>query len=692
MSKRRRRVATVQAPSVSGSLSKAALPSTWGATWTHVVLLGIVLAGAYLRLVRLDDCALRADTINFWTICHSDMMAWDVVRKWAVLGLDHPPTTLVITKWLIDSLRLPVTEGTLTVVPAIFGVLCIPVMFRIGLRVGGQRLGLLLAGLLAINPIHIQVSREAYHYSLLLLGSCLMLSATLDAVASVRGQRGLGVRFYVLVAMGVLGLTLSTFTGWSIAAIDGLVIVSVFTWRVWRGTLPLRVLVFTALLLAVCAVPTLAAPWGLSHIFGKMGGSEKEIAQRIVGSESGALWRFLRELPVYFGWGATGIRFAFTAFAAAACACVAWRDRDRRASCVVCAGVGVAGIAVFLAVREAIAAGYGVRYLVVLLPHAIALLGVGVWGWSQILPEAWGLPNRFRTAAFGLTSAVAITLFVNPAWDSARIIGQPTPYKVIQAWFNTHLPQGTPVLVDRWLEPWNELRVYNSTNVFFTFTIPNEPVDVFLKYNWRESAVAFFRKYPDAAYLEISKSYWTDARVGPWNWPRQHFKHHVEFRNAPGLELDRLGLLNRGGGPLYKAGLIVELYYNTREDVLNAARAEGRNTLVLYGQGWGYTKLWQQIQGDFRDWRVLRHAGTLDIFNLGTVSADSMLTVRAVALGGAIRARASTGAEFTFPQGQLADWKLGRVHLLPGLNQVTISDESQNVNRAALLVDTIVSE
>ena len=48
--------------------------------------------------------------------------------------------------------------------------------------------------------------------------------------------------------------------------------------------------------------------------------------------------------------------------------------------------------------------------------------------------------------------------------------------------------------------------------------------------------------------------------------------------------------------------LMVEVFYNTMEDVLARARAEGRETLIRFAPDWGYVKLWQQFR-DFRDWR-----------------------------------------------------------------------------------------
>jgi hypothetical protein len=284
---------------------------------------------------------------------------------------------------------------------------------------------------------------------------------------------------------------------------------------------------------------------------------------------------------------------------------------------------------------------------------------------------------------------VLIGAFIPAAWTATQLTGQPTPYKDIVRWMDTHLPSGTPVLVDRWFEPWNELKVYNSTNVYFTFTIPNEPADVYLKHNWRQTAEQFFEKYPDAAYLEIAKSYWENPDIGPWNWPRQHFKQHVVLRNEAGLKLRDLGLLYRDDGGIYTNRLIVEIFYNTREDILARARSAGEKTVALYGGGWGYTKLWQQTQ-DFRDWRVLESRATLDLYNLTEQPRTVTVRFTGVAVGGTKRMR--IGAQtFHCEANRLMEWMLAPITIQPGLNSLVWQDALWGrVAQVPFLIDEIV--
>ncbi|MEI6150308.1 MAG: hypothetical protein WCS01_14505 [bacterium] len=201
---------------------------------------------------------------------------------------------------------------------------------------------------------------------------------------------------------------------------------------------------------------------------------------------------------------------------------------------------------------------------------------------------------------------------------------------------------------------------------------------------------AFFHKYPDAAYFEIAKSYYDRPEVGSWDWPEHYFSQRVGITNEAGLKLRRLGLAARED--FYAANsnrMIVTVYYNTREDILKKAREGGQTTVVLYAAGWGYTKLWRQIQGDFRDWRVLEKESTLDVYNLLDAATNRTVVIRAVSLNGGKRVRASTGAEFRFPQGQIIEWRVENVGLKPGRNSLTLSDAGP-LNSALLLEDVRV--
>ena len=367
-----------------------------------------------------------------------------------------------------------------------------------------------------------------------------------------------------------------------------------------------------------------------------------------------------------------------------------WRLTRHDKRYLYVAAVPVLGFMFFIASTHATGGTKEARYMCPYVGCYLLFMGGGLVSVADWLADWWRLRMRGRNAVIAVVVMLGGLPLVVPDWYATRLTGKPTPYGDIQKWFDTHLRKGTLVLVDRWFEPWNELRVYNSTNAIFTFTIPNEPLDVYVKQDWRGTAERFLETYPDAAFLEVSKSYYDSPGVGVWDWPRKRFSRHEVIVNEAGLKLRELGLANRGDfyAPMTNR-LVVDVYFNTPQDVLDRAKAAGKSALVLYADGWEYTKLWRQIPGDFRDWRVLKKEGALDVYNLANTPANRTLIVRGVALNGGMRVRTSNAAEYRFPQGQIVEWRIAGLELVPGLNRVTLSDAGRGTGPAVLLLESV---
>lgn len=657
--------------------------------WRVYLILALIIgAGAYFRLVRLGEPSLRADTIHFWNICRANLSAWEIVTEWDKLPVGQPAFPLAVTKWYIDAFHLPVTHFTIAFPNALFGILAVPVMFFVGRRIGGDALGLVLAALFAVNPFNIQVSREAYFYSSLILGGCLLYLGVITAVQAVRDNEPLRSGFYWSTGLGFFLITQSQFTGWSMAFVSGLAILAIL-FRAWKKTGRYkRESIGAFVLLGVLGVLVLASPWGLGHMLGKLSADEIAASQKAVAVSESNMATLLKEIPIRFGWGSSLPRVVFTALALVASVVFMIRDRARWHIYGISLVLIVGTFLVYAASRRAISALYEIRYVSGMLPVWLAFLAIGLWnfpGWPVVRRVLPGDRQRWLS---GCVVAAGIGLLVGPAELSTRLSGSPTPYKDILRWVDSNLDRGTPVLVDRWFEPWNELKVYDSTNVHFTFTIPNEPVDVFVKYQWRDTARSFFARYPEAAYLEIAKSYWEVAGVGPWDWPRRHFARHVVFTNEAGLKLREMGLAARGD--FYAANTnrtVVELFYNTREDVVRNARAAGQKVVALYGPGWGYTKT-----QDYRDWRVLEQDAVVDLYNLTSEPVTVRVRIRGVAISASKQVRGSNGAQTTFSANQMVEWPVGQVALAPGLTRLSLSDPMWSVARAPLIVDAIQAE
>jgi len=91
---------------------------------------------------------------------------------WLVRIHHHPPLYYALLHfWL----ALGDSEAVLRLLSALCGTLTIPLMYGLGHTIGGHRLGLLAALLLAISPFHVQFGQETRMYALLTLAATLAM-------------------------------------------------------------------------------------------------------------------------------------------------------------------------------------------------------------------------------------------------------------------------------------------------------------------------------------------------------------------------------------------------------------------------------------------------------------------------------------------------------------------------------------
>ena len=656
-------------------------------TWALMIL--IAAAGALLRFSYPQRPDLGSDTIEFWRICSQPVAASYVFSHWMELIGDSGqfPLALATAKAFLNATGLPLTQFTVRFPSACWGVAAIVVAFFAGRAFGGRRVGLTLALLIAVSPFHIQCTREAYFYPPLVLGVVFGLWGAAKAVALLQGERVRPLPYLAVNAAGFFLLTWSTPTGWSVAILVTAVVM-ICTLRVAVRQRHYGLLAGLVALYLALGCPLLVAAWGLPQIRNVGSAEHAAYVKRIFTSDHPSLGVFLSEAALAFGWGTTPIRQIFTWGALALGAGGLLVGLRRRPVYGLLPYLAVGVVAFFLYTTARTGAPWNTRYVFALFVVFHLTIAVGLWEWVEGGLPVIGRAGRGLRFVPPLVVAVGVLLWLRPAVWSAQLGGRPTQYSAIRSWTDSNLPAGSPVLVDRWFEPWNELALYHSTNVSFTFTVPNEPLDVYIRVDWRKTAREFFAKNLDASYLEISRSYWTEPQVGPWEWPREFFHRRVAFSNEPASGLMAVGQFYRGGTS-YRA---TELFYNTREDVLEAARKAGTPTLFIYGKGWTYTKLWRQIPGDYRDWRVLTERATLDLYNLTSERRTVAMQVRAVAVGATTRVKASTGAETVLPMGQITGWKIPDVVLQPGLTTVELARLGRDAPNAAVLVEAVTLE
>lgn len=652
---------------------------------TILLLLFICAVGSFFRVWDLGLSPFRADTGLFWELCHQNITGSDVYARWLkALNLQGVlPFPAAFTVWFINGCDLTPTHFTVRLPSALWGIAAVPAMFGLARAFGGVRFGLVAAFLLAIHPYHIQVSRESYFYPPLVTGSILGFWAALWMFNHLHRGAKITLWFHLVNGAGFFLLTHSQPSGWPFALLICLTFgyAAIYHFVKNRRIDRAHIIVFFTYL--VIGLPLLTAEWGLKSVMLYTSGPYKEHNLRIFGllNQVPFLASFWRTITSY-AWGDTIVRSLFLLVVlvlAGAVILKRWKQDKRILVLVLFLGIC---FAMNMYSRHSTGWPFASRYIVVLLPLYLMVLTVGVFAVQILWRPVLGKLGRFPIPSTGVGAAVAVVLWLPGSWASTQITGKPTPYKIVNTWVDANLPPRTPVLVDRWFEPWCELRIDTSTNVLYTYTVPDEPLDVFRQVRWRDTATNFFHRFPEAAYYEIIKHYFDVPDIGPWEWPRQFFTRRVAFTNEAGMTLRNLGLAYRED--FYAANtnrLVVELFYNTRDDVLRKAQSQGQTLLALPGDGWTYTKT-----QDYRDWRMLQASATIELHNFSDSTNDVSLVIRAVAASAAKQVQFGNVAHL-FPANQLVEYRLGPFPLPPGLRELKLVDESWQKARVPLLVE-----
>jgi hypothetical protein len=384
-----------------------------------------------------------------------------------------------------------------------------------------------------------------------------------------------------------------------------------------------------------------------------------------------------------FAWGGTPIRLIYTLGVIVSAIAVMWIDRKRRILLLLPALL-LTGFLATMVSRYMTGNPFYPRFLVPILPMYTVLIA-GALAFPIAHAHRIGIPWRpGKTIIALLPFAVAVGLIVYPAHLSASMTGRPAPYLQIVEWADATLPPGTPVLCDRYFDPWNEYKVNAPTSVVFMATIPNEPLERYQQAGWRDSAIAFFRDNPDAAFYE-TKMFWN--KLGPWDWPHSFFVQKQTFVDDSFLELSRLGLNYRAVSSSYpREWLPKTIYYNAPEDLARAAQKAGKRAFAVFGENWQYMKV-----RDFSDWRVMRDSATVTIMNVTGENLVAHLKIVGLAPQQAKQVRVGDRA-VTFPANKPIDAGIGPFELQPGRNVISLRDPSWSRQQVPLMVKRLSVE
>lgn len=641
--------------------------------WDGALVLAVA---ALFRLLWLDRAAFRADSIHFWSMAERKLSFGQVWSQWLQILGDSAqfPLPAALAMLPTSLFGLPLSAFSVRLNDALFGILAAGAAWLAGRLLGGRRFGWIFGLFVALNPLHIQLAREAYFYSTLVAGAFLLLAC------AVRALRFPGARWSVgWVMLWLLGLFLtaySHFTGWILAGVTVLT-VAIGLGRHSGGARGQAVRL-SAVAVAI-ALPLTWLPWALPYTLKRLAdpGAKAE-SIRVMGAVKTPIVEMLAGYAQKMMWG-TSLWGTLLLVAGTAALLALLVRGGRRKLLRGLALLAAAGLAAYLLVMKSQGMYEAVRHAIYLFPLVALLPLFGLYH----LPRIWLLRRvlaaRARTGLGYVLIALALLVQLPGAWAALRITGSPTPYKELQSWGNRHLAHGTPVLIDRWFEPWNEMRVYPSTNVVFMFTRPNEPLDVFLQTRWRDGAEQFLRDNPDAAFMEVARTYSSEAGVGPWRFPRTYFRQRTVIANEAGLTLRRLGQAFREDFLAADTNrVVIEVFHNTREDALAVARAEGRSLLVWPFAGWQFVKsgpVGAPMQTpDFMDWRLMEREAVLELNNLDGQPQTVRFRMRALAPRGSKTVEDSLLGQHAFAPGRLDEWAGNPITLPPGGTRITLRD------------------
>jgi mannosyltransferase len=130
------------------------------ASRTSLILIALTLLAAALRFWHLSSWSLDSDEV---------FMLRDSLRP----DIRNPRPLLYFLNHYLVSPLIPLNEFGLRLLPAIFGVLAIPVFFVMSRKLIGARAALFGTLLLSVSPLHVYYSQFARYWSLVFLLCCV---------------------------------------------------------------------------------------------------------------------------------------------------------------------------------------------------------------------------------------------------------------------------------------------------------------------------------------------------------------------------------------------------------------------------------------------------------------------------------------------------------------------------------------
>jgi len=553
--------------------------------------------------------------------------------------------------------RQTVDEGVLRQPFALLGWLTVAFCCGWMIRRRGLAAGLLMGVWMAIIPLHVYHSREAYYYALVMLFASGMTLRGADFIVQLKETGALKAREYAEWALWALLACLSHMSVWVVAAMTGLLLAS-SGWTALKAAQRKRHAIAMGLVSLFLGAGMIR--WVLRAIHEMQRAAADPSAH--IGSSFD--WIGPRVLPFFMG-GANAVGIGILVAVLLAAGVVLWWNRGHPGREDPLYGavmwIAVCGLLASYAYIFFVGGGDKAKLAYFLANFPVFL----AWA-AMTLDKAFSRAGeRRRLLLDGGVAALLLMLLVLPATQVMRIDGKPTAYRPIRAWLDSQLTPGDVIIVDRWLEPWNEMALYAPSNVTVTFTVPDDPYENYVNYKWRKVTKKLFQRNGAQAFIRLSRN--QEKRLGLWRWPETWFHHRAVVTNEAGLWLRDTGFAPMEEFYLDTNRVLTEIFYDTHEDIADRARSEGKPVVWFFGEGWKLFKPWQQ--GDFSDYRILEDHAVLTVHNLRPDPIRVRGEVAAAASGGNPVIQIGSEAPLTFLAGQMGV-KPFEFDLQPGPNTI----------------------
>lgn len=636
-----------------------------------VGLVAILALGAFLRLHHLGTTSLVIDEITY--VSDSDPSK-SFRETWRHLFASYPtfhrppfPVVLQLGCMKVAQvLRLPMNEFMYRTPSALMGVGSVLVMFLLGRRLFGETAGLAGAFLLSISFFHVYHSREVYMYSpyffFALLSWWFFANAAMDLWEGKPTRLGDVIGYSVATALTLQMHMAATFFGGAQLLVF-LIVVST------RSDQPKRFIPFLCahILAWVTISPTVL------HFVRHYRSDDEKLAQ-IVSATSflrmfGEMGWSSQMLPLilFLGLVGTGVWMGF-------------RDGESRKQSLLCLLLG--GMAMAGVVFASRKARFESRYFQLVQPTLLLFAAVA---WVSIDGTVRSKVSARRRALVWVLPCLVLLGWSAPFYHQLfQLKGKLIAGRALAEWINTNTPEGSVYFFDY---PWARLDVptmYPTPNRVAMCVSP--PIhEAYGDPDRSRKLIEFtrdtIRRFPDFFYVNTQHARLEGAARDSNAWCREFFRRQARIENPSLPRLFDMGMLpsaafypQRKG--YLKDGLVTDMYeptdifYNTKDDLIEISRASGHQALAMFGKGWMCSLL-----NDGTIWRGLQREGTIVVHGVQEAATTSQITLVCANFGDAQSILVTIDGKETscdLPSKLLSRVSLGSVNLHAGKAEIAV--------------------